>query len=78
MLTKLIVDGKPVRRLIEEHMSMVEEPSFKYLGHVTPLGGSGANIVKSMRYFAKNKNTNLSSLKFMRWNSYESVSFISL
>ena len=44
---------------------MVKEPSSKYIGYVTPLGGSGEDIAKTMHYFIKNKNTNLSLMKYI-------------
>ena len=30
--------------VIEEHLSLMEEPWLKYLGHVTPQGGSAKEI----------------------------------
>jgi len=65
-LTKEIVDGKAHRKKItEEHISMVEEPGSIYVGHVTPASGTGADISKAIRDFAKNSQINLSALKAM-------------
>lgn len=68
-LTKLIIDGKAVRWFIaEEHISMVEELSSKYISHAAPFGGSVENIEKAKHYFAMSKNINLSSLKTIGCN----------
>lgn len=47
-ITNKIVAGKSVRKsVLEEHISIVEEPGSKYFGHVTPINGTGKEIVKN-------------------------------
>ena len=37
--------------ILEEHVSLVEEPNSKILGHVTLKSGSGKDIVDSILHF---------------------------
>ena len=44
--------------ILEEHVSLIEEPYSKFLGHVTPKSGSGKDIADSILHFLKIENTN--------------------
>jgi hypothetical protein len=49
-LTRL--DGKKYRKtIVEEHVSLIQEPESKYLSHVTPCSGRAKNITKSITDF---------------------------
>jgi len=51
------LDGKKHRRLIvEEHISLVQEPGFKYFGHVTPERGTSLSIKESIINFIENSD----------------------
>lgn len=57
------VAGKFHRReIIEEHISLVEEPESKYLGHTTPSSGSAEHIKNSIFEFFNTRNISLNSL----------------
>ena len=43
--------------ILEEHVSLIEEPNSKILGHVTPKSGSGKDIADSILHFLKIENT---------------------
>lgn len=63
-ITKEIVAGKSVRKsLKEEHISIVEEPGSKYFGHVTPINGTGKEIVTSLVKYCEEKTVDLKKLK---------------
>lgn len=46
----------------EEHISLIEEPASKYLGHVTPKSSSSLNITQSIVNFFQVKNINIRNL----------------
>lgn len=46
----------------EEHISLIEEPASKYLGHVTPKSSSSLNISQSIIHFFQDKNINITNL----------------
>ena len=53
-ITKEVVNVKSVRKsVLEEHISLVEEPDSKYFGHVTPVNGTVKEIVASVLKFMK-------------------------
>ena len=57
------VSTKYYRRIVvEEHISLIQEPGSKYVGHVVPATGSAANIMKSMLDFFEESDIDLSSL----------------
>ena len=43
------------RRDVEEHISLMEEHSSKYLGHVSPASGTSQNIKQSILNFLREK-----------------------
>jgi len=43
------------RTIVEEHVSLIEEPGSKYIGHISPCGGSATKIKQSiMNHFTTN------------------------
>ena len=42
--------------ILEELVSLIEEPNSKILGHVTPKSGRGKDIADSVLYFLKIEN----------------------
>ena len=43
--------------ILEEHVSVIEEPNSKNLGHVTPKSGSGKDVADSILHLLKIENT---------------------
>lgn len=46
----------------EEHISLIEEPGSKYVGHVTPISGTGVSICNSIFNFLTEKHVVLDSV----------------
>lgn len=47
---------------MEEHISLVEEPGSKYIGHITPESGTGSGIASSILSFCGNRGISLDHL----------------
>lgn len=63
-ITKEISTGKSVRKsVLEEHISIVEEPGSKYFGHVTPINGTVKEIVTSLIQYCEEKTVDMKTLK---------------
>lgn len=45
------------QKVLEEHLSLIEEPGSKYIGHVTPPSGTADDIKHSIICFLKNRCT---------------------
>ena len=51
-VTKEMVDSTAHRRaIVEEHVSLVQEPGSNYIGHITPKSGSSSSILTAMISF---------------------------
>ena len=50
------------RTISEEHISLVEEPESKYLGHVTPESSTALNIKTSIVSFLREKQINITNI----------------
>jgi hypothetical protein len=48
----------------EEHVSLIEEPNSKFLGHVTPKSGTGKDIADSILEFLEDREHNKQLLNF--------------
>lgn len=59
-----VKDGSRYRRrkIVEEHLSLIEEPGSQYIGHITPETGSAKHIVKSLIEFLHTNCTSLSDI----------------
>lgn len=63
-ITKEIVAGKSVRKsVLEELISIVEEPGSKYFSHVTPINRTGKEIITSLVQYCEEKTVGLKTLK---------------
>jgi hypothetical protein len=51
------------KTVTEEHVTLVKEPNFVYLGHITPSGGSSKTIVNDINIFVQNRNINTNDLR---------------
>lgn len=49
-------------KIVEEHLSIIEEPGSKYIGHTTPASGSADDIKQSIITFLNNRFMNLDNL----------------
>ena len=47
------------KNVVEEHISLIEEPGSKYLGHATPTSGSSKNIKQCLMNFLKDRYKSL-------------------
>jgi hypothetical protein len=43
------------QRVVEEHLSLIEEPGSRYIGHITPLSGTAEDIKSSLLRFLKDR-----------------------
>lgn len=60
------VRGKSVRTtVVEEHISLVEEPGSTYFGHVTPDSGTGKDIVSSILNYMEDNNIDRTTIKVL-------------
>lgn len=41
-------------RVLEKHMTLIEEPGYSYRGHVSTITSSAKDIIESIRNFAQN------------------------
>lgn len=57
-----IVNGAR-KTVVEEHVSLIEEPDWKYIGHVSPQSGLAFEIHLSIRDFLLNHLIDISSLR---------------
>lgn len=58
-----IVDGTAHRRVIvEEHVSLVQEPGSNYIGHITPGSGSASSIQTAIVSFLQTNNIDIQHL----------------
>ena len=56
-------DGKKHRRVRQEdHLSLIQEPGSKYIGHIKPLSGKAVDIANSILEYMTEKNISLSEL----------------
>lgn len=53
------------KTIVEEHISLLEEPESQFLGHVTPTSGSSLDITNSILDFFRGKNMSLENLKMI-------------
>lgn len=59
----LIMEENRRKMIVEEHITMIEEPGSKYLGHFAPRSGSAESIVNKIWEFQEVFNVNLDSLE---------------
>jgi len=45
------------KKIVEEHLSLIEEPGSKYIGHITPKSGTSDDIKNAIIYFLKERLT---------------------
>lgn len=76
MLRGLYFDGRKVKTLeqfkqgtkynrktiVEEHLSLVQEPGSKYMGHVTPKSGTALSVASSISKFLDENNITTSEV----------------
>ena len=62
-ITKEMVDGTAHRRVIvEEHVSLVQEPGSNYIGHITPESGRSESIKTALLTFLQKNNIDVDHL----------------
>ena len=47
---------------LEEHVTILEEPGSKYLGHIAPKDGTGSCIAEGILSYLEDKNTELRAI----------------
>ncbi len=50
------------RKIVQEHLSLIQEPGSKYIGHVTPETGSAKDITKSIIDFLQSSHISVSDI----------------
>uniref|UniRef100_A0A6P7F767 Uncharacterized protein LOC114325406 n=1 Tax=Diabrotica virgifera virgifera TaxID=50390 RepID=A0A6P7F767_DIAVI len=59
----LTFDENRKTTIVEEHISLIQEPDSKYLGHVSPISGTAANILDAFNNFFQISSISLDSLE---------------
>ena len=58
-----MVDGTAHKRVVvEEHVSLVQEPGSVYIGHIAPESGSSSSILQAIATFVQKNNTDIENL----------------